>query len=75
MLAFLLFFLVINCMKKSEVIVYFGSVAKIAKALGVNWSAVHQWGEKIPVRRAFELERLTKGELKVDEEDFPRGNI
>lgn len=52
-------------MKKNDAINYFGSSIKLAKALGLNKSAVSQWGEEVPELRAFQLERLTGGELKV----------
>ncbi len=52
-------------MKKTDAINYFGSSIKLAEALGLNKSAVSQWGEEVPELRAFQLERLTDGELKV----------
>ncbi|MCS6175335.1 Cro/CI family transcriptional regulator [Shewanella baltica] len=52
-------------MKKTDAINYFGSSIKLAEALGLNKSAVSQWGEEVPELRAFQLERLTGGELKV----------
>ncbi|MCG9962375.1 MULTISPECIES: Cro/CI family transcriptional regulator [Shewanella] len=52
-------------MKKTDAIKYFGSSIKLAEALGLNKSAVSQWGEEVPELRAFQLERLTGGELKV----------
>ena len=54
-------------MKKSDVIRHFGSVGAVAKALKIKGAAVSQWGELIPARRAYQLERLTKGSLTVDE--------
>lgn len=53
-------------MKKSDVIAHFGSVGAVAAALKIAGAAVSQWGENIPVRRAYELERITNGALKVD---------
>lgn len=52
-------------MKKNDVIKYFGGVLKTALAIRVKHSAVSQWGEDIPVRRALEIEKLTKGKLKA----------
>ncbi|MBU6956076.1 Cro/CI family transcriptional regulator [Hahella sp. HN01] len=52
-------------MKKQRAIKYFGSATKLAKALGIKSAAVSQWGELIPELRAFQLERLTDGKLKV----------
>lgn len=53
-------------MKKQNAIKHFGGVSKLAAALGILHSAVSQWGENVPVRRAFEIERITNGELKAD---------
>ncbi len=53
-------------MKKQDAITYFGGAGKLASALGILHSAVSQWGEDIPMRRAFELERITDGQLKAD---------
>lgn len=56
-------------MKKTDVIDHFKSVGAVADALGIRGSAVSQWGEDVPRLRAYELERITKGALKVDSED------
>jgi DNA-binding transcriptional regulator YdaS (Cro superfamily) len=53
-------------MKKQDVIRYFGSQEKTAKALGVNQGSVSKWGETVPPLRAFEIERITNGDLKAD---------
>lgn len=53
-------------MKKKDVIAHFGSVGAVADALKIKGSAVSQWGEKVPVRRAYELERITSGALRVE---------
>jgi len=58
-------------MKKIDVIAHFGSKAKVASALGLTKSAVTQWSETIPKLRAYEIEKLTKGKLKVE----PKQNI
>lgn len=55
-------------MKKAEVIEYFGGVVKTAKALGITKGAVSQWGEQIPMLRAYQIERITSGRLKVQPE-------
>lgn len=52
-------------MKKNEAIGHFGSVVKLAEALGIKPQAVSQWGEHIPMRRAYEIERITNGKLKA----------
>lgn len=53
-------------MKKQEAIQYFGSLVNLAKALGIGHSAISQWSEDIPQRRAYEIERITNGALKAD---------
>lgn len=53
---------------KREVIEHFGSVGAVASALGIKSSAVSQWPELIPMRRAYEIERITNGVLKVGQE-------
>lgn len=53
-------------MKKIEVIAHFGSVNALAQALRIKAAAVYQWGEDLPPRRAYEVERLTNGALKAD---------
>lgn len=52
-------------MKKSDVIAHFGKPSAVAEALGIDRSAVSQWGENIPQLRAYELEKITQGKLKV----------
>ncbi|GAB6017128.1 hypothetical protein I5M99_06235 [Serratia marcescens] len=53
-------------MKKDDVISYFDGVGKTAKALGLSHASVSGWGKIIPKGRAFEIQVLTGGELKVD---------
>ena len=54
-------------MKKLDVIEYFGSAGKVAKALRINPSAITRWGDDVPEQTAFTIELLTKGALKTDE--------
>lgn len=53
-------------MKKQSVLSHFGGVSGTAKALGISPASVSQWPDLIPKGRAYELEKLTEGELKVD---------
>ncbi|HHX4653545.1 TPA: Cro/CI family transcriptional regulator, partial [Klebsiella pneumoniae] len=53
-------------MRKSEVIEHFGGVSKTASVLGISHPAVCRWGEVIPQKQAFVIERITKGKLKYD---------
>lgn len=49
-----------------DAVAFFGSKTVIAEKLGIHKSAVTNWKEVVPKGRAFELEKLTKGKLKVD---------
>ena len=52
-------------MRKNDVINHFGSMTKAAEVLGLTKSAVSQWPDEIPQRRAYEIEKLTNGKLKA----------
>ena len=53
-------------MLKNQVVEYYGGISKTAIALGVTHSAVCQWGNVIPQKQAFVIERITNGKLKYD---------
>ena len=53
-------------MKKQKAISHFGTAAALAKNLGISRQSVSKWGEDVPPLRAFEIERLTSGELKAE---------
>ncbi|EGO8352082.1 hypothetical protein E0V34_08905 [Escherichia coli] len=53
-------------MKTQDAVAFFGTKAKIARALDVSQVAVTQWGAIVPKGRALELEKLTDGALKCD---------
>ena len=52
-------------MKKQDAIRFYGSVQKLAQALGIERQAIYQWKDEVPRLRAFELERITGGRLKA----------
>lgn len=52
-------------MKTKDAISHFGNKLKLAKALNVSKSAISQWGDDVPELRAFQIERLTGGQLKA----------
>ncbi|QYJ79408.1 Cro/CI family transcriptional regulator [Shewanella acanthi] len=54
-------------MKTCDAVEYFKGKSKLAKALGINPASVSQWGEDVPALRAYQLEHLTNGHLKVGE--------
>lgn len=45
-------------MTKQEALEAFGSVRKLAEALGVTEQAVHQWGEKVPELRVYQIKAV-----------------
>jgi len=53
-------------MKTSDAIQHFGSSAALARALGINRSAVHQWGDKPPVPRQYQIQVVTDGKLVAE---------
>lgn len=55
-------------MKKQDVIDYFGSVTELAKALKIRPQSISQWGDEVPELRAYQIEHLTGGQLKVEEQ-------
>lgn len=52
-------------MKKSDVLRFFGGTVATAAALKIKSQSVSGWGEDVPELRAFQIERLTNGELTV----------
>ena len=53
-------------MKTKDAIKRFGGVAALAKALSITPEAIYQWGDKVPVLRAYQIEVLSRGELKAE---------
>ena len=56
------------------VVKHFGNATKLAEALGLTKAAVSQWGDTVPLLRAYQIERLTNGELKVQEPVFKKAS-
>lgn len=53
-------------MKTADAIKHFGGANELAAALGVTRQAVSQWGEQMPVGRAYQVQVLTGGKLRAD---------
>lgn len=55
-------------MRTLDAIGHFKNKASLAKAFTppLTRGAISQWGEVVPRGRAFELESITQGKLKVD---------
>lgn len=58
-------------MQKADVVKFFGSLQKVAEVLGIAPASVCQWGETIPLRRAYEIEHITNGALAVPNKPKP----
>ncbi|HIF60867.1 MAG TPA: Cro/Cl family transcriptional regulator [Rhodospirillales bacterium] len=52
-------------MLKSDALRHFGNQVKLAAALEITRSAVSQWGENVPQGRAYQLQLITGGKLRV----------
>lgn len=57
-------------MTTSEAIKHFDGVQKLADALRVRRQSIWKWKRKgrIPMGRQFQLQAMTKGALKVDDD-------
>ena len=56
-------------MNTQQAIEHFGSVSKLAAALGIkSRQAIYAWGESPPYGRQCQLELITKGKLKANAE-------
>lgn len=53
-------------MLKVDVIAHFKTVAELARALEITTQAVSDWGDLIPEGKAYKLQVLTGGVLRVD---------
>mgnify|MGYP003691499057 CR=1 FL=1 len=61
-------------MLKEDAVRHFGGVTKLAEALGLSKGAVSQWGENIPMLRAYQIERITNGKLVVVEPELKKAS-
>ena len=52
-------------MTLKQVLKHFKSKADIARALNIQPQALTNWNKHIPMRRQYELERITEGKLKA----------
>jgi len=59
-------------MLKADVIKFFGTAYKVAKALGIDPPIVYRWGEIVPPLRQLQLEHVTRGRLKADPTLMPK---
>ncbi|KAB8307613.1 MULTISPECIES: Cro/CI family transcriptional regulator [Rahnella] len=61
-------------MRKTDVVKHFGGISKTASALGISHPAVCRWGDVIPEKQAFVIERITCGVLKYDPTQYEKTN-
>jgi transcriptional repressor of cell division inhibition gene dicB len=57
-------------MLKETAIAHYGSMAKLARALKITVQAVSDWGNLVPEGRAYQIQILTKGAIKVDRKAY-----
>lgn len=53
-------------MTKADLIAYYGSQGKAARALGLAQPSISGWGEYPPPLRQLQIERATGGALKAE---------
>jgi hypothetical protein len=53
-------------MLKKDAVQYFGSLSELARALGIQKSAISRWDQWVPLKRAMQLEAMSKGKLKCN---------
>lgn len=55
-----------------EIIDYFGNENRTALGMNLRRATVNVWKFKgVPLLRQYQIERLTRGEMVADDEDFP----
>lgn len=52
----------------SEALEVFGTKTALARALGIRTPSVYGWGDEVPPLRQLQLERLTGGRLRADDD-------
>lgn len=54
-------------MRLDEAVSHFGTQQKLADALGIKQGSISSWDrDVIPLARALQIEKITKGKLKAD---------
>lgn len=54
-------------MRLLDAVSHFGTQERLAKALGIEQGSISSWNrELIPLARALQVEKITKGKLKAD---------
>ena len=58
-------------MLKKDAVSHYGSQEKVALALNIRRQAVQAWGKVVPLGRAYQLQVLSRGRLRVDPLLYP----
>lgn len=53
-------------MRTDQAIAHYGTKAALARALRIKLPSIYSWGELVPLGRAYELQDITGGKLRVD---------
>ena len=53
-------------MTTDEAVKHYGTQQKLADALGIKQGSVSGWGDRPPVLRQLQLQRITNGKLKAE---------
>lgn len=53
-------------MLKKDAINHYGNLSELARALGIQKSAISRWTKLVPLKRAMQLEAMTKGVLRCE---------
>jgi len=56
-------------MKTQEAIEHFGSIKKLADALGIWPQSIYLWGVRPPIARQYEIQVKSGGKLLADQGD------
>jgi transcriptional repressor of cell division inhibition gene dicB len=64
----------IRAMWTEDALKHYKSVSALARALGISRQSIQKWHEVVPIERAFTLQDLTKGKLKVKPELYRSRN-
>ncbi len=62
-------------MYKEDIVEHFGGMSKLVQAFKkagypVTRQGIYQWPEVIPLNRAFQVEKMTRGKMKTDLEVY-----
>lgn len=58
-------------MLTADVLSHFKTATKAAEVLGISKSAVSQWGKRVPIGRAYQIQAITGGQLAVNPSAYP----